>query len=176
MDAGAILAQSEVPIGEMETAGELYDRLAADGAPLVLRTLDALAGRNAVETIQDESAVTMAPKLTRKDAILDFSLPAAELARQIRGLYPWPGCSVVVQDQAGDVRAHLTLVRARAAQISGGGDAPGSTHDRGVIVGNGALLEIIEVKPEGKNVMTLTAYRNGHDWAGMRLSSKPAQH
>src|SRR5687768_14475637 len=94
MDAGAVLDQSSLDIGELETAGELHDRLAADGAPLVLKVLSQLADGTAVETPQDESLATIAPKLSRESAKLDFSRPAADIANQIRGMYPWPGCRV----------------------------------------------------------------------------------
>ena len=57
--SGAVLAQSDLPIGELETAGELHDRLAADGAPLMLRVLEELATGRAVETPQDESQTTI---------------------------------------------------------------------------------------------------------------------
>src|SRR4029079_6297555 len=52
MDAGAVLAMSDLPIGGLETTGELHDRLAADGAPLMLRVLEDLANGRAVETPQ----------------------------------------------------------------------------------------------------------------------------
>src|SRR5206468_3864198 len=73
MDAGAILAQSRLEIGELETAGELHDRLAEDGAGLVIRTLEELANGVAAEREQDESLATIAPKLSREAARLDFS-------------------------------------------------------------------------------------------------------
>ena len=63
MDAGAILAQSSVTIGEVETAGELHDRLAQDGVGLVLKVVEDLAAGVAVEQPQDESLATIAPKL-----------------------------------------------------------------------------------------------------------------
>src|SRR5579884_2113235 len=113
MDAGAILGQSELSIGEVETAGELHDRLAEDGPGLVLDVLDRLASSRATETVQDESQATLAPKLSRESARLDFSRPAEELARLIRGLYPWPGCRVRVLDAAGTEVARLRLAWAR---------------------------------------------------------------
>src|SRR5690606_20289462 len=91
MDAGAVLAADALAIGETETAGELHDRLAAAGAPLVIRTLEAMARDTAIEIPQDESQATVAPKLSRAQARLDFSGPAAEIVRRIHGLYPWPG-------------------------------------------------------------------------------------
>ena len=82
MDAGAVLGQSSLEIGELETAGELHDRLAHDGAPLVLIVLAQLAAGSAVETPQDESQATIAPKLSREASKLDFTRPAADIAHQ----------------------------------------------------------------------------------------------
>jgi methionyl-tRNA formyltransferase len=173
MDAGAILAQSEVSIGELETAGELHDRLAEDGGPLILKVVDELASGRAVETPQDESLATQAPKLTRGDATLDFTRPARELADRIRGLYPWPGCAVDILDSSGKSRGSVTLVRARSTDAGSG--EPGMTHDRGVFAGEGSSIEIVEVKPEGGKPMPLSAYQNGHPWAGLRLRAKQSQ-
>ena len=101
MDAGAILAQSEIEIGRTETAGELHDRLSLDGVSLTLRTIEDLATGMAIETPQDESLATIAPKLSRKSATLDFTQPAEPVCRAIRGLYPWPGCRVRLCDVQG---------------------------------------------------------------------------
>ena len=163
MDAGAVLAQSHFPIGELETAGELHDRLAEDGATIVLRVIEQLIAGETTETPQDESRATLAPKLSREKSKLDFTRPAAELASQIRGMYPWPGCRVRLIDASGKETGRVTLVRARA--YAGTGD----TIAADLRVGG---LEIVELQPEGKRPMSLTAYRNGHKWeAGMRLES-----
>jgi len=171
MDAGAILAQSRLAVGELETAGELHDRLAEDGRALMLRVVETLADGAAVEMPQDECKATLAPKLRREDARLDFSRPADELARHIRGLYPWPGCHVRIIDPGGRPGGNVTLARARA--VASGGASPGTMTAAGTVAaGDGNALEIIELQPEGKRCMTLAAYRNGHPWeSGSRLES-----
>lgn len=173
MDAGAILGQSELTIGELETAGELHDRLAADGAPLVLRVLDELASGRATETPQDESLATLAPKLSRESAVLDWSRPADEVARRIRGLSPWPGCRVSVCDAEGTLISKLRLVRARAAPADGPRWEPGEVMSNGYVqAGDGLGVEVVEVQPDGKRPMPLADYRRGHPWqAGLRLRS-----
>ncbi len=112
MDAGAILAQSRFPIGEVETAGELHNRLANDGVGLMIRAISDLDSGRAKEIAQDETRATMAPKLTRQSAQIDWNLSGAQIARKIRGLYPWPGCRVRLLDAAGGEIVRLTLVRA----------------------------------------------------------------
>ncbi len=204
MDAGAILGQSQLTIDPLETAGELHDRLAADGAHLLLRVLGELESGTSREQAQDESRVTHARKLTRDTARLDLSKPAEEVARWIRGLAPWPGCHVKLLDQSGKEMARLMLIRAQAVKVgptpssaisapraeqvgptpSSAISAPradegvGSTSS-GQITAAGHILcgphadqplEILELQPQGKKAMSLTAFRNGHPWeAGMRL-------
>ena len=169
MDAGSVLGQTELTIGEVETAGELHDRLAADGAGLVLRVIEQVASGTATESPQDDSRATLAPKLSRDQAKLDFTRPAADLANQIRGMFPWPGCRVGIVDAAGKYLARATLVRARANSRQG---EAGVIADDGSIGAGAGSIEIVELQPEGGRAMSLTAYRNGHPWrAGMRLQS-----
>lgn len=170
MDAGAVLGQSQVAIGEVETTGELHDRLAEDGAPLMLRVVRELAEGRATETPQDESKATLAPKLSRETAKIDWSQPADVVARQIRGLSPWPGCRVRLLQPTGEEVARLTLLRAKLVGVPGGAQ-PGQIDANALITtgGNGAV-EILDVQPEGKRPMTLAEFRNGRPWAaGMSL-------
>ena len=80
MDGGAILGMSELAIGELETTGELHDRLANDGAPLVLRVLDELATGRARELPQDHAHATHAPKLTHESGRIHWHAPADLIA------------------------------------------------------------------------------------------------
>jgi methionyl-tRNA formyltransferase len=172
MDAGAILAQSSVTIGEVETAGELHDRLAEDGVELVLKVVENLATGTAVEQPQDESLATIAPKLSRESARLDFARPADEVARRIRGLYPWPGCRVKISDAEGAELSRLRLVRARATQDDDDRWMPGEITSAGTIRAGRGTIELLECQPDGGKPMPIKAYRRGHRWqAGLRLQS-----
>jgi methionyl-tRNA formyltransferase len=167
MDAGAVLAQSTVEIGELETAGELHDRLAADGAPLLLSVLQSLADGTVEPVVQDDALATLAPKMSRETARIDWSTSAVRIARQIRGLFPSPGCRVQLM-RGQDITDRVTLVRARAI-VSPAGEA-GIIQAGGTVAAAEGAIEILEVQPEGKRPMPLGAYRNGHPWeAGMRL-------
>lgn len=168
-DAGAILGQSLVKIGELETAGELHDRLAADGALLVLDVIEKLQNGRATETPQDESAATMAPKLSRESSRINWMAPAQQIARKIRGMYPWPGCHVRLIDALGNEVGRATLVRARPACDQG---EPGKVLASGNVAAGEGAVEIVEIQPEGKRPMSLSAFRNGHPWhEGLRLES-----
>jgi methionyl-tRNA formyltransferase len=173
IDAGAVLAQSELTIGELETAGELHDRLARDGAALVPQVLDALVAGSAMELPQDESLAMLAPKLSRDDARIDWARPAAEIALKIRGLYPWPGCRVTTCDAEGAELARVRLVRARVASGDEGARwSPGEIMMTGHVQCGDGGLEVVELQPEGKRPMPLADFRRGHRWhAGLRLKT-----
>lgn len=161
MDAGAILGQSDMAVEEAQTTGELHDRLAQDGPDLVLKVLNELSSGTAIEQEQPEHQATLAPKLSRADAAVDFTRPAPAFASQINGLSPWPGCRVEINGRP------VTLIRARA--LPGPGE-PGIIDRDGLVGTADGRLEIIELQPSGKRPMTLSAYRNGRQWeAGMRV-------
>ena len=90
VDAGGMIAIARTPIGPDETAGELEDRLALIGAPLVVSVIeDLLAGRGQVLP-QDPSLATKAPKLTKDDGRIDWSRPAQAIHDLVRAMQPWP--------------------------------------------------------------------------------------
>jgi methionyl-tRNA formyltransferase len=132
-----------------------------------------MANGTAREVEQDETQATLAPKLSRDDARLDWSRPADELARRVRGLSPWPGCRVAVCDAEGAELDRIRLVRARAvADDEGTRWQPGEIMTTGVVQTGDGALEIVECQPEGKRPMPLADYRRGHRWhAGLRLQS-----
>ena len=178
MDAGDVLAMSELAIGPLETAGELHDRLSLDGVDLMLKVIADLAADQAAAQPQDHAAATLAPKLSRELATLDFTEPAALLARKIRGLSPWPGCRVKVRSANGDLVGALRLIRAAAHPATAQTPAiiaasPGRVTSNGQIATGDGTLELVEVQPDGKRLMPLADYRRGNEWsAGMTLSAE----
>jgi methionyl-tRNA formyltransferase len=172
MDGGAILAQSSLPIGPTETAGELHDRLAQDGMELMLRVIDDLGAGRATESPQDDAQATAAPKLNRQTARIDWGGAGVQIARQIRGLYPWPGCRCGVLDAQGVQKDVVTLVRAAPAQSEGPRWRPGEIALDGAVAAGEGAVEVLEIQPRAKRAMPLADYRRGHAWLpGMRLES-----
>lgn len=170
MDAGAVLAMSQVPIGDMETTGELHDRLALDGVVLVLRVIEDLAAGRAEERDQDESLATLAGKLSREAAQLDFNRSADELARTMRGLSPWPGCRVQLLSGEGKPMGMLRLIRARPHASMARSAMPGQVRTDGFVQAGTGTLELVEVQPDGKRPMIMADYQRGNAWKpGMSL-------
>ncbi|MGD0461740.1 MAG: methionyl-tRNA formyltransferase [Tepidisphaeraceae bacterium] len=172
MDAGNILAQSPLPIAELETAGELHDRLATDGARLMFRTIEDLQAGRVTEIAQDDTHATPASRLSRQFAVIDWRSAAVEISRKIRGLYPWPGCRVRLLDVAGVERARLTLVRARPAEGEGPHRPPGEITTGGAVTCADGAIDLVEIQPDNKRSMALSDYRRGNPWMpGMKLES-----
>ena len=117
MDAGDILASVSTPIDPAETAGELHDRLALLGSPLLPQVLDDLANGTRHRTPQDPTLVTKARKLSREIAWVDFTQPAPNVSARIRGLSPWPGVKVELLPKTADEKHKpviATILKCRA--------------------------------------------------------------
>ncbi|MCH2146603.1 MAG: methionyl-tRNA formyltransferase [Phycisphaerales bacterium] len=148
MDGGLVLASTSTAIGVEETTGDLHDRLAQMGPEVIERVLQG----ERLNAIQDESQVTYASKLSRKDAVLDLSLNSEVIARQIRGLSPWPSCHLII----GGVDCKLLNAKA----VSGTGTAGEIIDGHAIACGEGAI-EIAELKPSGGKAMGWQEFCNG---------------
>jgi methionyl-tRNA formyltransferase len=91
MDSGDILMKEMTEIGPDETAASLHDRLKEMGARTLIRTLQRLQDGTLERIPQDPEKATYAPLLKKTDGRIDWSLPAEQIERLIRGLNPWPG-------------------------------------------------------------------------------------
>ncbi|MEI8195659.1 MAG: methionyl-tRNA formyltransferase [Phycisphaerae bacterium] len=179
MDGGDILASVSTPIGADETAGELHERLANLGGPLLPQVLDAMANDTLARTPQEDCLSCRAPKLNRQMAWVDFAQPAALVSARFRGMSPWPGIAVEVIDPTGKVRTTATILKCKAtnptvgAATSYSADLAGHVlADRTVACGGGGALEIITIQPVGKKPMDLQAFANGYQiGAGWKLRS-----
>ena len=164
LDCGPVYHIDEIAIGDVETAGELHDRLAALGGQSLVEHLDAIVAGRLAATSQDESLVTYAAKIEKQDAAIDWSLTAEELTRRVRAYNPFPGAFFF----AGDTRIKIW----RASAASGQGE-PGEVlcSDRdGVIVacGSGAL-RLDELQLPGKRRVTAREFAGQLNLSGQRL-------
>ena len=90
IDCGDILAVEKTAVGENETAGELFDRLAEIGARLIVDTLDKLEKGEITPVKQDETKATYVKMIKKTDAKVDFSLSAEKVKNLVYGMNPWP--------------------------------------------------------------------------------------
>jgi len=153
LDAGAMLAAVRVPIGIDDTTTIVEQRLAIRGAALLIETLDRIESGDVTETPQDESLVTYAPKLTKGEGLIDWSLPAAAIHNLIRGLWPWPH-AFTFQSHVRYILHRSRLSRLPAGAAAGTIIAASVSDGVHVACGDGSAIELVEVQLEGKRVMS----------------------
>jgi len=162
MDAGDIILQSRAPIKDDDNAGSLHDRLAAAGAGLMMRALDAVAAGRVNRVPQDEAGASYAPKLRKADGRIDWARPACELYNHVRGFYPWPGCHCCFSGE----RGRLTFLKIFRTRIEPGAGAPGIVLDAGrdgpLVATGDYALRLLEVQPEGSIHMAGADFLHGH--------------
>jgi methionyl-tRNA formyltransferase len=163
MDAGEIYAAAATTIDPGETAGELHDRLASLGPEVVDDVLQRHASGALIGQAQDERLASSAPKLTKADGTVRFDQSATAVRNRIHGLTPWPGCAVRFGD--GTLRLH----RAQAVAAASPSGAPGEVLEDYLIACAPGAIELLEVQPPGRDVMSFAAYRNGH---AVRIGSR----
>jgi methionyl-tRNA formyltransferase len=160
LDTGPVFGTLTEPIRPTDTAGDLLDRLATEGANLLVAVLDAIEAGTARAHPQPADGVTMAPKVTVEDARIRWNDPAFAVDRRIRACTPAPGAWTTLRDE----RLKLGPVRPIA---NGPRLEPGDLLvERGQVLAGTATTPVIlgEVRPAGKKAMAAT------DWArGLRI-------
>jgi methionyl-tRNA formyltransferase len=157
LDTGAMLSRAAIPILDTDTTGNLHNRLAELGAHEIVHLLPELAAGHVRATPQDDAMASYAAKISKDEARLDWSRPAAELERRIRAFNPFPGAYGVL---AG---ATLKIWKARPATGSG---VPGqilALTDSTLLIacGEGALA-VTEVQQAGGKRLPISAFLAGH--------------
>ncbi len=171
LDTGPILMQQAVVIRPEQTAVELYEELAAGGAPLVVETLEGLGTGTIEPQAQDHSRATLAPLLDREDGRMDFSaFTAAQLKNRWRGFQPWPGAFttlngkklIVHRTEVADTPPTDANTAPECGQLAIGG------HRMFVACAGNTWLELIELQLEGKKRLPAAEFLRGMP-AGVRL-------
>jgi methionyl-tRNA formyltransferase len=165
LDTGAMLLQRETLIGASETAPELMARLALMGAELLSETLANLQSIEPRAQVEDEA--THAPVLRREDGLIDWSRNASEIERGVRGFQPWPNAHtiydsrrlIVWQAEAKQTEASSAGEEDRRADVGEIVEARGDVLS--VMCGEGTVLRLIEIQPEGKRRMSARDFLNG---------------
>lgn len=154
LDTGPVLLRESTAIGPDDTTADLHDRLSGMGAALVVQALADLPGLKPVA--QSDTGVTYAEKIDKSEARINWTRPAHEVDRQIRGLSPFPGAWCL----SGETRLKLL----RSKPVAGAGH-PGQVL-RGFVVacGDGAV-EITLAQRPGRQPMQQQDFLRGFDLA-----------
>ena len=158
MDTGEMLLQEELAIGADETAPQLMVRLAEVGAPLMVKTLRGLVAETMRGRAQNHAEATLAPPLKREDGRIEWTRPAEEIYNRMRGFAPWPGAYTEFRGQT----SHLWGKPVSNEKVEA---APGTILAARatvrVVCGGGSLLELGNVKLEGRKEITAAEFANG---------------
>ena len=157
MDTGDILLQEEIPIDPKETAGTLFDKLAAAGADLIVETLQGMK-QGTITPKKQEGEPSYVHMMTKEDGRVNWQKSAQEIERLIRGLDPWPGAYSFLDGR------RIRLIGADVLDADTAG-APGtlagdSKSALKVNTGKGILL-ITRLQPEGKKPMDTADFLRG---------------
>lgn len=157
LDCGDIILAKRTPVGERETAGELFSRLAELGAEALIEALALIDAGKAVRVPQDESEATYFPMLKKEDGRIDFSRKAKEVADLVRGVNPWPGAFCELGGE---------LLKVWRAEVVSGEGNPGEilcADARGLVVAcaDGGV-RLAEVQLSGGKRMSDVEFLRGH--------------
>ena len=158
IDTGDMIAKKQVRLAEDETGGSLFDRLADTGAELIVETMKMLEEGTAEFTPQNSEEATHTSMISKELGSIEWSKPAAEIERLIRGLNPWPSAYTRLKGKT------FKIWKAQVVEVSSS-DKPGTIIKIGkdellVQTGEGAL-SLIEVQLEGKKRMDVASFLRG---------------
>jgi len=158
LDTGDMLLAQVVPIGQEETAVDVYECLAPVGAKLMVKTLRHLEEGRLFPEAQDHSQATLAPILKREDGWIDFSRGAQRNYDRWRGFQPWPGAHTILRGKK------LIVHKMRVAGTGDGKTGVVKVQGDAMVVGcgDGSLLGLDEVQLEGERRMSAAEFLRGN--------------
>ena len=158
LDTGDILLSESVEIRDDETAQELHDELSVLGAQVMRKTLLMLQKGVLSPIRQDDSQSTYAPILTKELSAIDWQKSALQIHNQIRGLYPWPGASAVLNGKTLKIHSAKLLGKTQGEP----GEVVFNDHRLCVACGDGNAVELLVIQAPGKKAMPVTDYLRGN--------------
>lgn len=178
LDTGDMIEQTVVQLSQKETGGSYFDKLAKEGAILLLSTLEKLENQTAVRIKQDHSKSSYAKMLNKAMGQIDFTKTAQEIERLIRGLNPWPGAYTTLGGKIlkifdADIMStnsdEKTDVMSTKLSFATGEILAIDKHSFTVQCGEDCL-KILNLQPEGKKRMDVADFLLGHSIKkGIRL-------
>ncbi|MFA7668522.1 MAG: methionyl-tRNA formyltransferase [Burkholderiaceae bacterium] len=150
LDTGDMLLERELPITDAHTAATLHDELAQAGAGAIVQALERLERGGLTPRPQPDQGVTYADKLSKAEAALDFTRPAAELARRVRAFDPVPGATVVLPGLDQPVKVWSAQALSTPATAPAGSLLKVAPEGIDLATGDGVLRVLILQKAGGK--------------------------
>ena len=161
LDAGDVILQKSIAIGETEDAQALTARLAELGAEALSEVVGALADGTASRTPQDHEKYTYAPMLGKELSPVDWTRSAHEISCQVRGLIPWP-CATTDVISGEEMKLYAVLETGEGTGARPGAITAAGKQGIDVACGDGKVLRVTELQAKGGKRMTAGAYLLGH--------------
>ena len=162
LDAGDIILEKKLEIGEHENAAELTARLAVLGAEVLLQAIEDIKSGAASRTPQNHALAVYAPMLSRNDSPIDWTRPAHMIDCQVRGLIPWP-CAEMVLPIAGTVKIwSCEETGEKYNNITPGKLIAADKKGLKIVCGDGNILLVKEIQAKGGKKMPFADWYRGH--------------
>lgn len=169
LDTGDMISKVTVPVLADETGGSLFDKLSEAGAKLLVETLPALEDGTAVfEKQPEESPTAYAGMIKKSMGDLDWTRPAEELERLIRGLNPWPSAYTKMDGKTLKIWKAQVLEEEREEDYMPGTILLTEQQEFMVQTGKG-ILKITELQLEGKKRMDTSSFLRGYHLEGGKV-------
>ena len=162
LDAGGMFAKVTRPIGPDETSDVVEEALSELGATLLIQVMDQMNRGTAREEPQNDSLATYAPRLTKEEGLIDWSLPALSIHNRVRGLYPWPHAYTYLNGKRLIILRSRPIADLEGPRRSSAGTIARVTSDSIDVVAGSGGLAILELQPEGKRAMRVHDFALGH--------------
>jgi methionyl-tRNA formyltransferase len=170
LDTGPVHLIREIPIDARATSGHLHDRLAALAADALIAALPSIVNRRSLPVPQHHELATLAPKIKKEEAVLDWRATAAELDRRVRAFNPWP----IAEARLSDGR-RLRIFEAEPIERRDTDAVPGTivaASKTGIDVAAGVgVLRLHKVQPPSGRAMNVEAYLAAHSLAGVAFGT-----
>ena len=160
LDTGDVIDCAVTEISLEDTAATLYERLANMGAELLVKVVRALGDGTASRTAQNDEESCYAPMLSKELSAMDWNRTARQLHDQVRGLIPWP--SAVTEVDGVRCKVWKTTLTGESSCKTAGTIVQADKKALKVVCGDGQVLQIDELQPDGKKRMAATAFLLGH--------------
>jgi len=159
IDSGAILLQKVVNINDDDNYGTLAERLSKIGADIVVETLNEMEVGTLKGTTQDESEVTLAPKIKSNDLFINWEKSAIEIRNLIRAFSPSPGAFTLFKNKR--LKIFFSSILDGSSKNGKCGEIVIYSKDQLAIKTGNGLLQIEEVQLEGKKRINIEEFLRG---------------
>ena len=156
LDSGDIILTAETEIGEAETSGELFERLKALGAELLLKTLRQIQAGTAPRIPQNDADATLAPMLKKEMAEIDWTKSAGEVVNLVRGMNPWPCAFTKFESKK------LKIFKVHMINLKGTASKAVAQNGELIVYTSDAAVVIDELQPQNGKRMSGKSFLLGH--------------